>query len=244
MRMQELFINTQGETLIPFEYDQLEDFVDGKAQALKFTSVNNYAYENWGYINERGEEIIEYRSLSNGLTVEICPLQGKQRFMNSNGEYISNQNYSDMEDFVDGKLICAKGYKWGVIDENFQEYIPFVYDKISYLGQNRFEVTEEIKQRWGGKKYKKEILPKELEKDDTDTHGQMNMQNTIYDGVVDGKAPFGLFVRVPNVGKGLIRRNNIIKSGKGINDFKKGDKIKVIVLKINNDNGRVYYGLS
>ena len=70
------------------------------------------------------------------------------------------------------------------------------------------------------------------------------MQNTIYDGVVDGKAPFGLFVRVPNVGKGLIRRNNIIKSGKGINDFKKGDKIKVIVLKINNDNGRVYYGLS
>ena len=238
------FINTQGETLIPFEYDELEDFVDGKAQALKFTSVKNYAYENWGYINERGEEIIEYRSLSNGLTVEICPLQGKQRFMNSNGEYISNQNYTDMEDFVDGKLICAKGYKWGVIDENFQEYIPFVYDKITYLGQNRFEVTEEIKQRWGGKKYKKEILPKELEKDETDTHGQMNMQNTIYDGVVDGKAPFGLFVRVPNVGKGLIRRNNIIKSGKGINDFKKGDKVQVIVLKINNDNGRVYYGLS
>ena len=239
------FINVRGETLIPFEYNQLEDFVDGKAQALKFSSDNNFAYENWGYINEKGEEIIEYKALSNGMTAEIYPLQGKQRFVNRNGVCISNQNYTDFEDFVDGKLICAKGYnKWGVVDENFQEYIPFAFYKINYLGQNRFEVTEEIKQRWGGRKYIKKTLPKEIEKDDTDTHGQINMQNTIYDGVVDGKAPFGLFVRVPNVGKGLIRRNNIIKSGKGINDFKKGDKIKVIVLKINNDNGRVYYGLS
>ena len=178
------------------------------------------------------------------MTAEIFPLQGKQRFVNRNGVCISNQNYTDFEDFVDGKLICAKGYKWGVIDENFQEYIPFVYDKITYLGQNRFEVTEEIKQRWGGKKYKKEILPKELEKDETDTHGQINMQNTIYDGVVDGKAPFGLFVKVPGIGRGLIRKSLIVKSGKRINGFKRGDKIKVKIHKINQDNGRVYYELS
>lgn len=239
------FINTNGGTLIPFEYDQLEDFVDGKAQALKFTSDNNYTYENWGYINERGEEIIEYRSLSNGMTVELYPLQGKQRFMNSNGECISNQNYTDIEDFLDGKLICAKGYhKWGVIDENFQEYIPFIFYEITYLGHNRFEVTEEIRQRWGGRKYIKKILSKGIEKDENDTHGQMNMQNTIYDGFVDGKAPFGLFVRVPNVGRGLIRKNQIIKRGKRINDFKRGDKVKIIIHKINKDNGRVYYDLS
>ena len=131
-----------------------------------------------------------------------------------------------------------------MIDENFQEYIPFIFYKITYLGQNRFEVTEEIRQRWGGRKYIKKILSKGIEKDENDTHGQMKMQNTIYNGVVDGKAPFGLFVRVPNVGRGLIRKNLIIKRGKRINDFKRGDKIKVKILKMNKENGRIYYDFS
>ena len=117
------YVNEDGKEIIPCIYDALEDFVDGKAKANK----KNGWLDNWSYINVNGEEIFDYRVLSNGLIKYSSAFQRKSGLMKSNKELITDLDYDYIDDFVNGKAKAEKKNKWGYVDENGEEIIPFEY---------------------------------------------------------------------------------------------------------------------
>jgi len=113
------------ETIIPFEYDLLEDFFDGRAKAKK-----NGKY---GYINDQGQTIIpfEYDFIDNFSDGKAkAEKSSKFGYLNDEGHALIPFEYDSIDDFSDGKAKASKGEKYGFIDEQGQILIPFEYDSI------------------------------------------------------------------------------------------------------------------
>ena len=67
--------------------------------------------------------------------------------------------------------------------------------------------------------------------------------NQVYTGIVTGIQDYGMFVKVPGYGSGLLHAKRIRKAGKEIDSFTKGDKVSVKVIKIK-DDGKVEFDFS
>jgi hypothetical protein len=64
-----------------------------------------------------------------------------------------------------------------------------------------------------------------------------------YEGIINGVKEYGVFVKVPRVGVGLLHIKQLKKFGKDINTYSKGDKIEVRVNNIRKD-GKVEFDLN
>ena len=65
-----------------------------------------------------------------------------------------------------------------------------------------------------------------------------------YEGIITGKAPFGLFVKVKTLGQGLIKTNYLKKIGMKIHEFRKGEKICVDVVSIEKGLQKIVFKLA
>ena len=79
-----------GNIVIPCKYDSLDVFVDGKSRAKKNGRL--------GYLNEKGEEIYDYRTFKNGIIVYQSSFLNKCGLMNGRKETITGLEYNEIND--------------------------------------------------------------------------------------------------------------------------------------------------
>lgn len=118
-----------GNIIIPFEFDLIQKFVNGKAKALKESF-------GWGYLSETGEQIIPFiyygiDDFVNGKAKAQVWKTKRWGYISENGEEIIPCIYLNLENFVNGRAKATKSYeKWGYISEIGEEIIPFKYSQL------------------------------------------------------------------------------------------------------------------
>lgn len=89
----------------------------------------------WGFKDKNGNVIVEHKFLFEPIAVE-------QKYIVCIG-----YGWIESDAWGTGHLWC-NDMKWGVIDLNFNEVIPFKYDEIDYLeGDNRPYFMEGLEKR-------------------------------------------------------------------------------------------------
>ena len=118
-------IDNNDNIIIPFEYESIEDFIDGKAKAKKNGKC--------GYIDEQGQTLIpfEYDSIEDFIDGKAkAKKNGKYGCIDEQGQTLIPFEHDLIEDFIDGKAKAKKHGKYGYIDEQGQALIPFEHDSI------------------------------------------------------------------------------------------------------------------
>ena len=115
-----------------WEFDCVCEFNEGFAAVLKD--------DRWGYINTKGEQIIECKfddagNFSEGFAVVFK--DGKCGYINTKGEQIVECKFDGVRDFHEGFAAVEKDGKWGYI--NTKGY-PVIFDK----GKNEIEVFDRV----------------------------------------------------------------------------------------------------
>ena len=121
------FEDTDGNIVIPLEYDWAWDFHEGLVTVEKDGK--------WGYIDNKGHIVapLEYDwaySFCQGRAA--VAKDGKMGFIDTNGNIVAPIEYDDVWDFHEGLAAVEKNGKMGFIDNNGQIVIPLEYD--SYYG--------------------------------------------------------------------------------------------------------------
>lgn len=140
------FINTEGEVVIPLEYDGEGNFSEGLAGVEKKDTVGTW---KCGYINKKGEVVIpmeyEYvRDFTEGLALvgmatgekddsgwPLC----KWGYINTKGEVAIPLEYDNAGNFTEGlAMVCKRNAegreKYGYINTEGEVVVPLEYDYI------------------------------------------------------------------------------------------------------------------
>ena len=132
---------------INIEFDEIGEFINGKAEAKKYGSGH------LGIIDEQGNTIIPFEYSEIG---EFIDGKAKAR-KNYHYGVIDEQNnviipfeYSEIGEFIDGKAKVRKGYDYGVIDEQNNIIIPFEYSEIGEFIDGKAKAG---KGDWRNKRY-------------------------------------------------------------------------------------------
>lgn len=151
------YIDRKGETVIPFRYDEAEDFFNGWA-AVRID-------REWGYIQTNGEQVLPPRldraadsiggmarvSLGARLhwlttageikeampfdyAFNLCDgrarigLAGRWGYMDAQGQIVVNPNWVAASDFSEGLASVKQGGKWGAIDRSGKMVVEPFFD--------------------------------------------------------------------------------------------------------------------
>lgn len=249
-------INYNGDILVPFHFDEIGEFFDGKAQI-------RIGY-NIGYIDEQGNEIYNISTIDDGYLLYKSSLRCKYGIMTPNQEDITGLVFDNVHKIKFGEYKVKKDYKWGVIGTLGNILLPFEYDTIGDYENGFIKICKDGK--WGivndsyqvviptkydgigdikngivsvrkGKWWKKITLLKKTNKVDL----SKLKEDTIYNATTTGFVKMGVFIEIPNIGVGLIPAKEIFSRNKTLKDFKRGTKVKVMVLKIDNDKKRASF---
>ena len=144
-------LDWSAKTVIPFDYQEINDFEEGRA-LVKKDGV-------YGFIDEQNRVVgemkyAEARSFKEGrAAVKIMegslPLWG---FVDIQGKIaVSFGKFSRVENFNDGyaRVVDNVNYKWGMIDKTGKLIIPFKYSGISWNGYKEDIITAAIDKKWG-----------------------------------------------------------------------------------------------
>lgn len=154
------FINTTGELVVPFIYDDAEIFSDGLAMIERDGTI--------GYINTKGIEIIPPKFIdgfdcSEGfISVNETNSDGWIVFSSDGNEATQFYNYDFVGQFKNGYAVAEKDGNYGIIDTQGQALIPCTSEKeILYQGDLFCAYREE---KWGAvNKCGKTIIPIEYD---------------------------------------------------------------------------------
>ncbi|MFN4313913.1 MAG: WG repeat-containing protein [Chitinophagaceae bacterium] len=138
-------IDETGQLIVPFQYYNISSFKNGFAVASKeyldtVNKINGKPQRGYlkGILDRNGKEIVPVRfknltgDFSNGWFV-IADTGGTKKFyINTSGELVyPPAGITLLPDAIDGKLFVAhKSYKYGLVDKNFKEILPFEYRQI------------------------------------------------------------------------------------------------------------------
>jgi HSP20 family molecular chaperone IbpA len=165
------FINEKGEEVIQPCFDEVRGFAANgltigsifsprfcahgfAAKSLAMVKVD----KKWGFINEKGEEVIPPRFddvlqcfNDGGLMVKIG---GKWGFINDTGEEVIPPRFDDMKPSEDGRLVAVKaGKKWGIINNTGEEVIPPCFADIGCEFSFPFDIPNGLVAARVGKKW-------------------------------------------------------------------------------------------
>ena len=124
----------------------------GNFQNIGTKSKKSYAkilkYGKWGFLNLRGQEIIEpiYLTLSdfkNNVSIastkiykplqsygDVANYESKYFLINEDGQIITKQKYDFIKPFHNDYAIAYLNNKYGIINNNGVEVVDFLYDEI------------------------------------------------------------------------------------------------------------------
>jgi len=108
------------------------------------TFLPNVGYGQYGFMNTKGEQVIETKydfvgSFSEGLAAVV--LDGKYGFVNKYGELKIKCEYTSATDLKFGRTMVEKNGKFGMIDRNSRVLLPFQYEDIGELANNLLYVS-------------------------------------------------------------------------------------------------------
>lgn len=112
-------------TIIPFEYDEISEFINGIAKACRNSL--------WGYVDELGNTIIPFEYNKIGAFSNNKAIACKNGFyglINNQNETIIHFQYKEISNFSDGIAAARINQYWGCIDEKGEIIIPFKYNEI------------------------------------------------------------------------------------------------------------------
>ena len=124
-------INSDGETVIPFEYVSLNSLNDHLYYAGTGDSVISYRL-----FNSQGEIVSEtlYDDIKTFYENRAVVMKGDcYGYIDEDGNAVTGLEFEDAKGFNDGIAWVRKNEKWGCIDLDGNEVIPFAYDHQSYF---------------------------------------------------------------------------------------------------------------
>jgi hypothetical protein len=161
------FIDDQGNEVVPFKYEEVEDFKEG----LALVKMN----DKYGYINKSGKVVIQPMyddALAFNEGHAVVEFKGKLGMINRNGEFIISPRYEDLGnlnnglayflldslygyfdskgiqrippkfteafDYVDGKAIVSQSDHYGLIDAFGTTYIPMKYEELRRYNKDTY----------------------------------------------------------------------------------------------------------
>ena len=119
------FVDEQGRTVIPFQYDDVWPFCEGLA-AVELNS-------KYGFINKQGRTVIPFQyddvwSFCEGLAA--VELNGKCGFIDKRGRTLIPFRYDGARSFSEGVAMMKLNGKYGCIDKQGRTVISFQYDDV------------------------------------------------------------------------------------------------------------------
>lgn len=170
------YMNKKGEQVVPFIYDDADDFQNGFArfrEGTKFGVLDSLGrvlipakYSNlgkfiegkaiadmgakFGFIDSTGTEIIKpvYRyAYDFSEGLAAVSVEGKFGYINEKGEMVVKPEYDAVRPFSMGMAAVKKEGKWGFIDNKGIAKLRFVFDDASFFSEGRCAVM--IKRKWG-----------------------------------------------------------------------------------------------
>ena len=156
------YISPEGKTIIPYRYQQADNFSEGIARVL--TQDNRYAYINqsgetvfvspydysfgvsdgaicvvqdgfYGYC-DTGGSIIIYPQFEMGLDFHggfaAVKFGGKWGYISTEGTYVVKPAYTHAGDFENGYAVCSTSSGYGIIDRQGKKVSSFNF---SYIGK-------------------------------------------------------------------------------------------------------------
>ena len=140
-------INLEGKQILDINY--LEISLLGKDSKSGFIVKNDQNL--YGIINYSGEVGLEckYENIDKivGKNLFVIREQGKQKVINSEGEYIIQEGYDEIISILNNGegIICKKGDKYGIININNEIKIDFLYEDLKETKDNLFIAKENNK---------------------------------------------------------------------------------------------------
>lgn len=214
----------------------------------------------------------QYPVISTTIALEntiVCRFSGKYAICNKKDDILlSDFIYDSVEQLNDSLFIVGKDDKFGLADIYGKIILPIEYSsdfEVYSIGVIKFCKIIGYDYRYGLCNSTGEIIAEAVHtfiRENSPGHFKLfykegleqkskflnikeNKEFTIgqiYEGIINGIQEYGVFIKVPRVGLGLLHVKQIKKSGKDVNAFAKGDKIKVKVFKIRED-GKVEFEL-
>lgn len=140
------FINKKGEIVVPFVYDYLYGFHEGLAMA--------YQKKKYGFIDQAGNIVIPFdyedaiSHFDNGFAIVMQ--NGLCGIIDVNGAWVVPSVYesisrSSISSSLDRLIVKLNG-KWGMVNKNRDELIPFRYDALGYDPDNEVAMFQRDKE--------------------------------------------------------------------------------------------------
>ncbi len=139
-------IHESGKIIVPASYDYLE--VIYSADSVYISSINGL----YGLLNENGKTIIEpqYTELSTLYDVDyILNAKGKNgacQLLDYAGKVLT-KTYQFITSSTSGFIVQSGGYQ-GMLDKNFKELIPTIYEDVTELESGIFHITDKYQKQW------------------------------------------------------------------------------------------------
>ena len=160
------------------KYAYYDDYYWEDGERYDFTNYNQYSIINWGLIDNNGNKILplEYRAIADKVVEGLIEIRSnfKLGYVDITGHILLNPTYKSIGEFIDGYAVVSKASYYydeemrsrersiyGVINSQFKEIIPCVFDSMVYEKESsRFKTDVGYKTLDG--RYIAEIEGKEL----------------------------------------------------------------------------------
>lgn len=144
-------INIKNKEIIPLEYGAIFRQLDGN---YLFANVYKYGDIKFGWLNNKGEEIIEpqFEQAVPFIWGNLTPVKdsetGKIGYINKKGEWIIKPKYEYAQNFFENGLAIVENpntEEMGAIDKSNEYVIKAKYDELEYLGYGLYYAEDDDK---------------------------------------------------------------------------------------------------
>ncbi len=165
---------------------------------LLFMSISTYAQtltpqqepygSSWGYVNENGKVVIEYkyykaRAFSEELAAVMKDIN-KWGFVDKTGKNVIKCKYSDVSNFSEELAAVRTKGKWGFVNKKGKVVIKCLYDAVGDFSEELAAVS--VNDKWGFiDKTGKEIIPLQYSSAMTFSKGFAKVKKGDYWGLID-----------------------------------------------------------
>lgn len=260
-------VDPEGDIIIPIDFYEILGINNqivqvrkekyGKIAQFNFKGEEIYTYKKCGDIIIYESSILgksglmdsEYRPITDLIFDEvtgtrtndyIVKKKSKYGIITYSGNVIVPLKYDRIIE-KGGGFFCvrerANGF-WGLINYSNTVVIPLKYDAIGDIEMNVVNVKK-------GRSWKK-ITIHNTDKPSPDIKSidlSKLEDGIIYDAISTGIMRTGVFIKIPNIGVGLIPAKEIFRKNRKLNEFKRGVSLKVQLLRKDIEKNRATFQL-
>ena len=139
-------IHESGKIIVPASYDYLEEIYT--VDSIYISSIN----DQYGLLHENGKTIIEpqFTELSTLYDADyILNAKGKNgayQLLDYTGKVLT-KTYQFITSSTSGFIVQSGGYQ-GLLDKNFKELFPTIYEDVTELESGIFHITDKYQKQW------------------------------------------------------------------------------------------------